>query len=660
MKKTIAIMAMTVFVSAMASQAGVNWEFNTLGDTEGWFAAGSNHDQFDSLTNGVMVTNAVSGSEIVVTTPDVTGIDPQLETTNTLSSAGEYWSSIEIRARQLDGNGGSPVAWSSVGCALVVNGVAKSTTIGGLGWSTTNEVDGWIVTTFTLPYLGTNDITYLRVDPVGNNADKNFEVDYIRLSTSATPPPPPVHEWEFNTPGDTEGWIGHADPNNSLADGILVAAASSGSETVLTAPDVTGIDPQLTLGGIDAVHGRYWSSIEIRARQLDGNAGSPIAWSSVGCAFVVNGVLKSSAIGGSDWITKTQADGWIVTSFDLSYLGFGALDSLRVDPVAKADAKNFEVDYIRLKTRSTPLQPAPIKMLAAWEFNTAGDTEDFTATAHVDSLAVASAINGTESVLTCADVTGNDPRLSYNNGSDAALAISPGGSWKTIEIRFRQLDKNPGDAGVASVPFNAAGTLVYINPGLASGKNLGGIVATTNEADNWVVSEMDISYLGANNLTRFWLDPVGTDETKNFEVDYVRLYAEGGRYDAWTSSYGLSDPDALPEEDPDNDSYDNLYEYAFGGNPTNAAVHGADPVSATVEDGGTTWFEYVHARRSEFNNGLNYALELKDDLQIGSWTNIGDSAVVGVWEYSDDYDVVTNRIAVDSGKKFLQLKVEKE
>ena len=657
MKKIFMFLAMVVFLSGVVVQAGVNWEFNTSGDTEGWYG---DDDGFDSLTNGVIVANAVSGSEVVLTTSDVTGIDPALVNTETNSAGGEYWSTIEIRVRQLDGNGGSPVAWTSSGCALVVNGAPKSNTLGGFGWSTATGAGEWIVTTFDFPYLGTNDISSLRVDPLGNNADKNFEVDYIRLATSPTPPPLPVHEWEFNTPGDTEGWIGASDPHDSLASGILVAAASSGSETVLTAPDVTGIDPQLTMGGIDAVHGRYWTTIEIRARQLDGNGGSPIAWSSVGCAFVVNGVLKSRAIGGSDWITTTQVDGWIVTSFDLSYLGFGALDSLRVDPNGSDDTKNFEVDYIRLKTRSTPLQPAPIKMLAAWEFNTAGDTEDCVATAYVDSLAVASAINGSESVLTCADVTGIDPRLSYNNGSDAALAISPDGSWKTIEIRLRQLDKNPGDAGVASVPFNIAGTLVFINPSAANSKNLGGIVATTNEADNWVVAEMDISYLGANDLIRFWLDPVGNDDTKNFEVDYVRLYAEGGRYDAWTSSYGLADPDALPEGDPDNDSYDNLYEYAFGGNPTNAANHGIDPASAAVEDGGTTWFEYVHLRRSEFNNGLDYAIELKDDLVTASWTNIGDSAVVGVGEYNDDYNMATNRVAADTAEKFLQLNVEKE
>ncbi len=658
MKKTVACLAMAVSLScAVAQAAGMNWEFNTLGDTEGWVEGA---DGFDSLTNGIEVASGVGGVGAVLTAPDVTGIDPQLVNTATNSAGGEYWNTIEIRMRQLDGNGGTPVAWSSVGCALVVNGIAKSTTIGGSGWDTTVESNGWIVTTFTLPYLGTDDITYLRVDPVGNAPDKNFEVDYIRLTTAPAPPALPVHDWEFDAIGDTEGWVGASDPHNSLTDGIVVAAASSGSETVLTTPDVTGIDPQLVKSGIDAVHGRYWTSIEIRARQLDGNGGNPVAWSGIGCAFVVNGVLKSSAIGGSDWITTTQADGWIVTSFDLSYLGFNNIDNLRIDPVANDDTKNFEVDYIRLGTRSTPLQPAPIKMLGAWEFNTVGDTGNIVATAHVDALTVAPAINGSESVLTCADVTGVDPRLSYNQGSDAALALSPDGPWKTMEIRLRQLDGNPGDAGVASQPFNISGTLVFINPGLASGKNLGGIVATTNEADNWIVAKVDISYLGMNDLVRFWLDPVGNDDSKNFEVDYVRLYAEGGRYDAWTSSFGLADPDALPEEDPDSDGFDNLYEYAFNGNPTNSADQGVAPVASAVEDGGSSWLEYVHLRRSEFNNGLDYALELKDDLVVGSWTNIGTSAVVGTGEYSDDYSIVTNRIATDAAKKFLQLDVEKQ
>jgi len=653
MKKTVVIMAITIFLSSVVvAQAGVSWEFNTPGDTEGWSVG---NDRFDSLTNGLLVASAVSGSETVLTSTDVTGIDPQLENTETNSAAGEYWSTIEIRMRQLDGNGGSPVAWDSVGCAFVVNGTVKSTTLGGVGWSTTNEVDGWIVTTFSLPYVGTNHITQLRIDPVGNNADKNFEVDYVELTTRPTPPALPKHMWECNTSGDTGEWVGH--DNGSLANGVLVTNAVSGSEVVLTVPDVTGLDPQLRMSGIDSSHGCYWTTLEIRMRQLDGNAGNPVAWNSVGCALVVNGVLKSSALGG-DGNSITESGGeWIVATYDMSYLGINNLDSLRVDPVGNTTGKNFEVDYIRLRTRSVPLQPALDKQVWSWEFNAIGDTEGFTAVG-VDSLTAANAINGSESVLTCADVTGVDPQLKYNAGNSSALAISPEGSWKTLEVRLRQLDKNPGDAGVASLPFTINGTLVFINPGAANSKNLGGIVVTKNEADNWVVASVNISYLGRNDFISLRLDPVGNDATKNFEVDYIRLYAEGGRYDAWTSSYGLSD--ALPEEDPDNDGRDNLYEYAFNGNPTNSAEHGIDPAVATVEDGGTNWFEYVYLRRIEFNNGLDYSLKLNEDLVSGSWINLGDSAVVGFGRYNDDYDAITNRVAIDVANKFLQLNVEKQ
>jgi hypothetical protein len=657
-RSIFALLSVMVFLSGMAVQAGVNWEFNLPGDTEGW-SGDSGSDLHNSLTNGVVVTNAVSGSEVVLTTPDVTGIDPQLVNTETNSAAGEYWSSIEIKVRQLDGNGGSPVVWSSLGCALVINDAIQSIGIGGSSWDTVAASNEWIVTTLDLPFVGTNDITSLRVDPVGNAANKNFEVDYIRLTTSPTPPPLPVHGWEFNSPGDTEEWVGGSDPNNSLSNGVVVTNAVSGSEVVLTAPDVTGIDPQLILGGVDPSYGNYWTTIEIRARQLDGNGGSPIPWVSGGCAFVVNGALKSNAVGGSDWNTVTEAGEWIVTAFDMSYLGITDITNLRIDPMGSDFSQNFEVDYIRLDTRSTPpLPPAPSQLVKDWEFNTGGDTEDFTAL-NVSGLTVSNAINGSESVLTSTDVTGNDPQLLYNAGKSGALTLTPEGPWETMEIRIRQLDKNPGDAGVASQAWSNIGTLVFVNPGSPNSANLGAINVTTSEADNWIISTIDISYLGANDFINLRLDPVGNDDPKNFEIDYIRLYSEGGVYDAWVFSFGLVDPDALPAEDPDSDTYDNLFEFSFGGNPTNPAVHGIEPLITIVEDGGTNWFEYVYARRSDFNSGLEYSLELNDDL-VTAWTNIGDAAVVGVGEYSDDYDAVTNRIATDASETFLRVNVEKQ
>ena len=652
MKKSIVVGVVAVFLSGMAAQANVNWEFNTLGDLEGWditpFAS-------NSLPDGIEVTNAVSGSEIVLTAPTMLAGDPGVLNLSTNSAAGEYWNTLEIRARQLDGVGGSPVPWDSgAGTVVVLNSAVISYTVGGSGWDTTTEANEWIVTTLSLPTVGTNDITYLRVDPVPG-AGESFEIDYIRLTTSATPPPVPVLGFEFNTLGDTEGWV-----SDQIAE-LWVANAVSGSDVVLTASDITGDDSKVIMADpILLPPGKYWKYVELRVRLLDGNGGSPIAWEPVGTLFYPNHVITSKTIGGDGWETTSGADEWIVTRYDMEYLEANPITYLRFDFTSNG-TRNFEVDYIRFATRDTPaLPPAPEKLIKGWEFNTIGDTEDFTDNGHISGLKVDNAINGAEIVLTSADITDGDPQLLYNAGAAGALAISPSGPWVGIEIRIRHLDGNPGDPGVASLPW-AAGHLVYINPGLPGSKILGDgdILSVTNEADNWLTAVYDISSLGSLDFITLRLDPLsGTDN--NFEVDYIRIYSEGSNYDAWSQVvYELAGNDALMEADPDLDTYNNLYEYAFGGDPTNPAEYGFVE-SGTVNDGGIDYFEYVHARRTGFNTGLAYDLQLKDDLVTGSWISIGDTAVVGAEQVSDDYEAVTNRIEAVDSKKFLNLEVTGE
>ena len=83
--------------------------------------------------------------------------------------------------------------------------------------------------------------------------------------------------WEFNTPGDTEGWY-----ENGQFSGLTVQAAVNGAETVLTCADVTGNDPNVSFSTTqwypDA--GDTWSTFEMRVRLLDGNGGNSLPWIS--------------------------------------------------------------------------------------------------------------------------------------------------------------------------------------------------------------------------------------------------------------------------------------------------------------------------------------------------------------------------------------------
>ncbi|RKX41066.1 MAG: hypothetical protein DRP64_11770, partial [Verrucomicrobia bacterium] len=248
-----------------------------------------------------------------------------------------------------------------------------------------------------------------------------------------------------------------------------------------------------------------------------------------------------------------------------------------------------------------------------------------------------------------------DPWLFYNDGNaNPALSITPPGPWTTLEMRIRQLDGNPGDPGVASMPFAAGGTLFQVNPW--TGAVILTATGATPEADNWLVVTYDISALGAVNLDGFRLDPLGDNDTINFEVDYIRFNAEGSPYTTWAGLYNLSGADALDTADPDLDTYNNLYEYGFGGDPTNAADWGFSTGGA-VEDGGTSYLEYMYARRHGFKQGVDYSIKLTDDLIIGSWTHIGTTAEVGSFEFNAAYEVVTNRVETVDAQKFMTVEV---
>ncbi len=254
---------MAIFMLGMAVQAQstISWDFDTLGDTEGW---GPVPDGHNSLTAGIWVTNGFDS--VVLTASDVTGIDPGIFIATNLSVAsGEFWGSIEVRLRTLNANGGTPVAYNPDGTLMVLNGIVNGPVGGTLnGWTNTVEAGEWLVTSLDISGFGTNDITYLRLDVPSGGVAGNFEYDYIKLHTTTNAPPPPVYksEWEFNTPADLEGWV-----SGTITD-AMIATAAGGSESVLTAGTPGIPDPfvQNSIEPANLLPGLYWSNVVLRVR----------------------------------------------------------------------------------------------------------------------------------------------------------------------------------------------------------------------------------------------------------------------------------------------------------------------------------------------------------------------------------------------------------
>ena len=64
----------------------------------------------------------------------------------------------------------------------------------------------------------------------------------------------------------------------------------------------------------------------------------------------------------------------------------------------------------------------------------------------------------------------------------------------------------------------------------------------------------------------------------------------------------------------------------------------------------------IYQRLTSASSGVDYYLELNQNLVVGSWTNDGYSVTYG--DASGEFQDVTNTIPVDVDAKFIQLIIE--
>ena len=306
---------------------------------------------------------------------------------------------------------------------------------------------------------------------------------------------------------------------------------------------------------------------------------------------------------------------------------------------------------------------APIQLAKTWGFNTIGDTENFTGNADVVGLTADNAISGPEGVLTSSDIQDSgDSQLFYNENTNATFHLTPSVEWATMEIRMRQLDGNPADPGTAPQGFDSAQVTFVVNDELLDHQGLD-LISFTNEANEWITAVLDISVLASADLIKLRVDPIA-NIANNFEIDYIKLSDHSWvrkPYDVWVEElYGLSGTNTLSGADPDGDTFNNLYEYAFGGDPTNIANVGFVQSGETVVDGGTNYFEHLYVRRSDTNNGLEYAFMEQKDLVFGSWIENTTSEVGAGPSLVSNYEIVTNRVATTNSASFFRVDVTGE
>jgi hypothetical protein len=144
----------------------------------------------------------------------------------------------------------------------------------------------------------------------------------------------------------------------------------------------------------------------------------------------------------------------------------------------------------------------------------------------------------------------------------------------------------------------------------------------------------------------------------NLVLDLVQPPRVSETYSEWIALYPTMGSETNYLDNPDGDAGNNILEYAFGGNPTNADVIGLLPGYALVNAGEISYIYYTYYKRSDsWLLGLTYTLELTEDLSNPAWTNTGYE-VLGSVPYDGVFNAVSNRVATTNTSMFIRLKIE--
>lgn len=188
-----------------------------------------------------------------------------------------------------------------------------------------------------------------------------------------------VGDWQFNTPGDNEGWTAQSFVVNNLH----VGPAVSGSEIVLTSDNLRNQNDAkiyFPAGELSLPGGSPgWDKLVIRIRQIGTDGVTPVAFNNTGTFAMLNGsnqpwptlsFVDGTTGGGNVPVTQvTEAGEWNVFTYDLSAYTSGVIaGGNRMDPVTGTVSGtdilgNFEIDYVTLTAQPIP-EPGVYALMA--------------------------------------------------------------------------------------------------------------------------------------------------------------------------------------------------------------------------------------------------------------------------------------------------------
>lgn len=243
-------------------------------------------------------------------------------------------------------------------------------------------------------------------------------------------------------------------------------------------------------------------------------------------------------------------------------------------------------------------------------------------------------------------------------------------------VRFRAAANNGGGAGQDFYDYAgyvaSTGVVLRIDVNLDAG-TYSALWRYDNQTDDDYVAAASGESLGLISdiaQVRFQLNAgavTGMDPADYVNVDYLRysstatLPTPADFYNAWLASYPTLGSLTNLADNKDGDALDNLGEYAFGGDPDNAADIGYAPnMGDTVDVGGTNYILHVYQRRIDSSiRGLSHWIELDTDLVYAPvFTN--DTSLYtfhGAANVDDTWRSITNRVNAEAGVRFIRTRV---
>jgi hypothetical protein len=162
------------------------------------------------------------------------------------------------------------------------------------------------------------------------------------------------------------------------------------------------------------------------------------------------------------------------------------------------------------------------------------------------------------------------------------------------------------------------------------------------------------------------VDAVGyfCDHMRNTEVAGFRVSAgeTATAYQLYTDSYLIFNLDAEGVNDYDADGVENLLEWAFLGDPTNAAVLGREPSLLGVDSSGNNMV-YIYPRLENEPRPV-YSVVQRENLYFPTWDPSGAvESGAGLWNTNNPglgLEAVTNLVPIDVDSKAFTMEIAEE